>query len=405
MLTRGYSKFYNNPLEEIGMKKIGSIKHWVWWFTLIAAAIITYKTTDRLGDVVGYIQNFIGILTPFIIGFVIAFVLYAPCNKLELLIKRSKRKWVHRPARAFSLIIGYLGFFAVLAGFLVLLLPALYNAIASFFSNLPTYYADVSERLAEMSAKGGLFEQLGITETVNSAYTAVYNFLMSFANTNTLMTVFRGLFSVTSSLFDVIMAVIISVYMLSQREALLGAVRSLLSSVMSTKVLKTCGYYARKTASIFYSYLYGTTVDVVVVAILMIIGLSIFGLPNAVLLGCLIGLMNYIPYFGAIIGGAGATLIALITHNFYTAIGVLVYVVVMQQIDGNIIQPRIVGSSVGIRPLYVLLAITVGGGLFGFWGMLIGVPVIAVIRMLLCDFIAYRRTVKAEQQATSDTQE
>lgn len=378
------------------MKKTGTFKNWIWWFLLITAVIVVYKATDNLGDILGFFKEITGILTPFIIGFVIAFILYAPCNKLELFIKRSKSKLLCRCARVLSLVVGYLVFFAIIAGVLVLLLPALYNAITSLISNLPTYYANITERLAAYSAEGGLFEQLGILDTVNAAYTAGYNFLMSFANTDTIMTVFRGVFSVTSSLFDIIMAVIISIYMLSQREALLRALKALLSSVMSDKVLKATSGYAHKTAAIFYNYLYGTSVDVVIVAVLMVIGLTLFGLPNSVLLGCLIGLMNYIPYFGAIIGGAGAVLIALLTHNIYTAIAVLIFVVVTQQVDGNIIQPRIVGFSVGIRPLYVLLAITVGGGLFGFWGMLIGVPVVAVIRMLLCDFIAYRRKRKAE---------
>lgn len=382
------------------MKKSSTSKGWIWWFSLIAAGILVFKTANSVNGILGFFKEIVGILTPFIIGFVIAFLLYAPCNKLELFIKRSKRKWIRRCARVTSLIVCYLGFFAILAGLLVLLLPALYNAIMSLVNNLPTYYADVTDRIAAYSAEGGLFEQLGISEAVSGAYEALYNFLMSYANADTLMTAFRGIVTVTTSFFDVIMAFIISVYMLSQREALLRAVKQIFSTFMSDTVLNTCAGYAHKTASIFYNYLYGTSVDVVVVAILMIIGFSLFGLPHAVLLGCIVGIMNYIPYFGAIFGGVGAVLIALFTKNIYCAIGVLVYVVVMQQIDGNIIQPRIVGGTVGIRPLYVLLAITVGGGLFGFWGMLIGVPVIAVIRMLLCDFIAFRKRQREAKKAT-----
>lgn len=383
------------------MKKDNAVGRWLWWLSLAAAAVLIYKIADNFAGVTANIHSFISIFTPFIIGFVITFILYAPCNKLELLIKKSKFKFVQRSARVVSITVCYILFLALIAGILVLLLPALYDGISSFIKSLPTYYADVSEWISVCTAEGGVFDRLGLSETVTNAYNTIYEKLLSLANPGVLLTAFTGMFkgimSVTSSLFDVLMAFIVSIYMLSQRESLLRAVKSLLGAVVSDKVLVACTQYTHKTASIFYRYLYGTSVDVIVVAVLMVIGLSLFRLPQSVLLGCMIGLMNFIPYFGAITGGAVAVLIALLTQNIYSAIGVLIYVVVIQQVDGNIIQPRIVGSSMGLRPIYVLLGITVGGGLFGFLGMLIGVPAIAVVKMLLTDFIAYRKRVKAEK--------
>jgi len=121
------------------------------------------------------------------------------------------------------------------------------------------------------------------------------------------------------------------------------------------------------------------------------IGLLIFRVPYAVLLGLLLGLLNMIPYFGAIIGGIGVVLVTLLAKNLYAAIGVAIFIVVVQQIDANIIQPRVVGGSVGLRPIYVLLAITLFGGLFGFWGIFLGVPLMAVVQMFVKDAIARRR--------------
>ena len=157
--------------------------------------------------------------------------------------------------------------------------------------------------------------------------------------------------------------------------------------------------YAHRTAAIFYSYLYGAAVDACIVATLMVVGLSLFRLPRSVLLGCFVGIMNLIPYFGAIISGALVILVALLTKNIYTAIGVAVYILVIQQLDGNIIQPKIIGQSVGVRPIYVLLAITLGGGLFGFWGILLSVPSMAVIQMLVGDFIDYRNRKKMKNES------
>lgn len=378
------------------MKKSNTVTRWIWWASLIIVGILVYRAVGNFSGFTAGISAFIGIFTPFIIGFIITFLLYAPCNRLEKALRRVKNKAVQVSARYVSVGVVYILFLAVVAGILVLLLPALYNGILSLIKNMPTYYAQVMDWLETYTAEGRFLDRLGLTETVNSLYQTAYEKLMSLANTDTLLTAFQGLVSVTSSVVDVVMALIVSVYMLAQRDALLRVAKSLFAAVCSEKTVKTLSLYAHKSASIFYNYLYGALVDAVVVAVLMVIGLSLFRLPQAVLIGCLIGLLNFIPYFGAIIGGMVAVLVALVSQNIYSAIGVLIYVVVIQQLDANILQPKIVSSAVGMRAIYVLFAITVGGGLFGFWGMLISVPMMAILKMLVQDFIAYRKRKKAE---------
>ncbi len=378
------------------MERKSGWNRWIWWFSLIGASVLLFASAGSDKGVWAGIMDFVGIFTPFIIAFVITFLLYAPCNKLELAIKRSKFAFVRRAARPTAMIVCYVAFFAILSGVVMLLLPALYDAVASFIKNLPVYYADISERLQTLLNENEFLQRYNLDETIRNIYEQAYAWLLSFANTDVLLSAFRGIITVTSSLVDVIMALIVSVYMLAEREALLGAVKKLLSAIFNDKQLALCGNYAHSTAIIFYKYLYGALVDAVVVSVIMAVGLSIFGLPKAVLLGCMIGILNFIPYFGAIFGCMIAIVVALFTKNIYTAIGVAVYVVVMQQLDGNVLQPKIVGSSVGMRPIYVLLAITIGGGLFGFWGILVSVPVLAVVKMLLTDFIAYRKAKRQE---------
>lgn len=373
------------------LKKSNPVSRWFWWFSLIAASILLFNTSKGEQGFFAAVGSFVGILTPFIIAFIITFLLHAPCNLLEKWIKKGKAKFWQKAARPIAVAVCFITFIALLAGVVGLLVPSLYNACASLIKNLPTYYAQANGWLDAALAEGGLLARFNMADTVKGLYEELYAWVLSLANTNTLVSAFKGVMSVTSSLFDVIMALIISVYMLGSRESLLGAVKSLVGAAFGDKVLKTCSLYAHKTAAIFYNYLYGALIDAVVVAVIMSVGFALFGLPKAVLLGCLVGLLNFIPYFGAIIGGCIAVVVALFSGNIYTAIGVLVYVVVMQQLDGNILQPKIVGSTVGMRAIYVLLAITVGGGLFGFGGMLISVPVLAVIKMLLTDFIAYRK--------------
>lgn len=130
------------------------------------------------------------------------------------------------------------------------------------------------------------------------------------------------------------------------------------------------------------------------------VGLLIFRVPYAVLLGMALGLMNMIPYFGAIIGGFGVALITLLTTNIYTALGVAIYIVVVQQIDGNIIQPRVVGDSVGLRPFYVLLSVTLFGGLLGFWGVLLAPPLMAIVQLIVREL-----TIRRKKKLAAETDE
>ena len=324
------------------MKDKGAVKRWLWWLSLIAAAILIYRISFDVSGVLRGIGSFISIFTPFIIGFAITFLLYAPCNRLELRLKRSRFAFFRKGARGISLVVCYAVFFAIIAGLLTLLLPALYSGISSFITSLPDYYADLSARLAELTKEGGFLSRFDLSDNLKSIYDSAYNMLLSLASTENMLTVVRSAMSVTSTVLSIIMAVIVSIYMLLQREALLSAIKRLLDATIGSKAMRFLTDYAHRTAAIFYSYLYGAAVDACIVAVLMVVGLSLFRLPRSVLLGCFIGFMNLIPYFGAIISGALVILVALLTKNIYTAIGVAVYILVIQQLDGNIIQPKII---------------------------------------------------------------
>ena len=158
-------------------------------------------------------------------------------------------------------------------------------------------------------------------------------------------------------------------------------------------------------AGFFSNYFYGTLLDALCVGVVISIGLALFRVPFAPLLGMLVGLMNIIPYFGAIIGGLGVAVITMLSTNIYTAIGVAIYLVVVQQLDGNIIQSRLVGHSVGLRPIYVLLSVTLFGGLFGFWGIVFAPPLMAIIQMFVRDATIARKARAAAAETPNSTNE
>lgn len=375
------------------MKINKNLGQWLGLFLLGVALIVVYKVFDNLAAIGGVFGTFASILTPFIVGFAIAFLLYGPVKWLDGLLRRAKWKWVQRIARPTAVFAVYVLALALLALVVYAAIPALIKALTDFIDKLPAYYNKVMALVSTYTAEGGLLEGFDLESKVQELYAMLQRFL----TVDRVITYLGSVVRFASSLLDVLMAFIVSVYMLLSKEALVRAVKSVSGLVFKPRTMEFFSVYLGKTAKIFYNYFYSQAIDALVVGVLATIGFLLARMPYAPVLGMMLGLMNMIPYFGALIGGAVCVLVALLSGNFYGALFVAVYILVMQQVDANIIQPRIVGQTVGLRPIYVLLGITIGGGLYGFWGIFLGVPVMAVIQMLLTDYIAVRNA-KAETE-------
>jgi len=370
------------------MDKKTSLRRWLWYFSIPAAAVLLYKLSDNLPQAVDLVGTLIGILTPFVVGFVLAFFLYAPSRWLEERFLRLKGKAWKKLARPLSLVAVYAALLGALALLVSAIIPLLTSSVSGLASSLPQY---VESAIAELSDPDGLLGRFGLADKMAEIYQYLLGALQQLLTTENILTAIKGVGNVAASVLDLVIAFIVSVYMLSSREHLLRELRAVCGLFIRPRLRHRLGDYAGKTARIFANYFYGAFLDALLVGVVVTIGLWIFGVPYAALLGMSIGLMNMIPYFGAVIGGVGVALITLLTTNIYTAIAVIIYVVVVQQVDGNIIQPRVVGGTVGLRPVYVLLGITLFGGIFGFWGIFLGVPLMAVIQMLVKDAIAYKK--------------
>lgn len=362
------------------------------------ALIVVYKMFDSLAEIGGMFGKLFSILTPFVVGFVLAFLLYMPAKKIEKLFLRGKGKAWKKIARPVSVAIVYLLALGILALIIYLAIPALVRALVDFVGEVPTYYNNVMAFIQEYSAPGSLLESFDVEGKIKELYT----FVQSQLTVDRILSYVQSVVSFTSSLVDVLMAFVVSIYMLLGREYLFRAVRAVSGLFMKEKTITFVSGYLHKISKIFYNYVYSQLLDALVVGVLATIGFLLARMPNAPALGIMLGVMNMVPYFGALIGGVICVLIALLSGNFYGALFVAAYILVMQQIDANIIQPRIVGETVGLKPIYVLLGITVCGGLLGFWGILLGAPVMAVVQLLLTDYIAARKTAKSKTWTLPD---
>lgn len=373
------------------MGKIQNGRKWLWCFSLGAALIILFKLSGSLSGIWNVLGMLLGILTPFVLGFFLAFLLYGPSHWLEQRLAKCKGKLWPRLARPVSLVIVYLLLLGVLTAIISLVIPRLITSLSGLVMALPGYIDTAQDRLMALVDSNGPLGRFDLAGRLEVIYQAVLDIVTRLISTENVMNAVKGVVNVTSSVLDVVISVMVSVYMLSGREHLIRECKAVLGLFLNPQRLSVLGSYSRRTATIFYGYFYGVFLDSMVVGVVVTIGLLIFRVPYAVLLGMILGLMNMIPYFGALLGGLGIVFITLLSRNIYAAIGVAIFIIVVQQIDGNVIQPRVVGNSVGLRPIYVLLSITLFGGLFGFWGIFLAVPLMAVVQMLVKDAIAWKK--------------
>ncbi len=384
------------------MDRKQAIRKWLWYFSIPAAAVLLYKIYDNFGEAMGLIGKLIEILSPFVGGFILAFFLQGPSRWLENRFARMKGKAWPRLARPLSLVVVYLLLFGLLALVVYLVVPVLTSSLTDLVGALPGYLATAQKSLQEFIGNNGALADLHLEDKLAEVYQGLLTALTKLLTTENILTALRGVGNVASSLINVVIAFVVSVYMLAGREHLSAALSNFLGLFIKAPALATIRHYTLRSGTIFHKYFYGALLDALAVGVVVSIGLLIFRVPYAVLLGMMLGLMNMIPYFGAIIGSVGIALITLLTTNLYTAIGVVIYVVVVQQIDANIIQPRVVGDSVGLRPFYVLLSITLFGGLFGFWGIFLAPPLMAIIQMFVRDASAKRKQVAAPKSESEE---
>lgn len=369
-------------------QKHTQLSMWITAFIFIAAVILFKEIVSTLPQIVLGLGKLLSILSPFIIGFIIAFLLYVPCKKFEGLYKKIKKPlFFAKHARGLSIITIYIICVAVLVVLLALIIPWLVKSLIGIYDNRDVYYDRIVALITSYcDADGKIF---GIDPKPFYEKLNPQDWLTNI-DRDQLMRVAGGVYKFGTALVDVVLAIFSSIYMLASRESVLRSIGKFFTLFTSRKNVKNSYNYLCKISGIFYSYIYSALIDALVVAVSCTVAFLIIGVDYAPLFGFLVGVANLIPYFGAIIAGVAVSAFTLATDGFVTALIVAIVVVVIQQIDCNILQPRIVGHTVGIPPLLTLIAITVGGGLLGFGGIIIGVPIAASIQMIVGDIIEYR---------------
>lgn len=377
------------------MKEIRkNFSKWMYWFILAVAIIIVYKFFDNFTAISESIGGFLGIIKPFLFGILIAYLLYIPASKIEKNIEKSKSKFIKNKARGISVLITF-----VLAIILILvlvncILPIVTESVIELMNNFQMYWNTAVNKLSSLP-EDSILKNDKVTEAIQSLGNSLQEIdFKQYINPERLTTYVKSVLGVATGIFDMFVTIIVSIYILLERAHIIKFFKRLGYAILDKKVCKKVAEYFNSTNKIFFKFISSQLLDAVIVGILVTIAMSIIGVRYAILLGFMIGLFNVIPYFGAIVAVAISILITLITGGISQTIIMAIAVIVLQQIDSNIINPKIIGNSLEMSPLLVIFSVTVGGAYFGVLGMFLAVPVAAVLKILINDYIDYRNSKK-----------
>ena len=351
-------------------------------FGAISLSIIFFFLIYRFDGFGDAISTLTGILMPFIYGAVIAYLLKPVCNTIEAFLRRfipeKMKGLINALSVTFTILFGLLLVYALF----MMIVPQLITSVTTLYY---TAQANITKFMYWANHLEFIEKNEQIMELLNSAYAALNTNLDTWIK-NTLLPSMQnilsgaalGVLNVVVVLKNLVIGIIVAVYMLASRKRFVQQGKMVLYSVVKPRWASLITEEVKYADRMFGGFINGKILDSAIIGLLCYIGCLIFKFPSALLVSVIIGVTNVIPFFGPFIGAIPATLLILI-QNPIKALWFVLFVLVLQQLDGNIIGPKILGNTTGLSSFWVLFAILLFGGLWGFAGMIVGVPLFAVI--------------------------
>ena len=384
----------------IGGKCIEEIKQgWkkrISWLLIALTVVIVYKMLDNFSNVTEWFGTFFRILKPFFAGLLISYILFMPCKKIENALSKSKLKFVKNKARGLSVIATYIIFVLIMVIIINCIFPVLKESVVELVSNIPGYYETLVNKYKELPEDSVLKSDVIKDKMTELSNIDMKQFLS--INNEKIIEYVKNIINIFSGIFDVFVSIIVSVYILLQRTAIMKFLRRFARAIFKKNTYEAVNKYFTKANEVFFTFISSQLLDAVIVGILTTVAMLIIKVKYAPLIGFTIGLFNMIPYIGAIVAVGIGILITFITGGLGKAIAMAIVVIILQQIDANIINPKIIGVSLEVSPLLVIFSVTVGGAYFGILGMFLGVPIAVVIKTVLNDWIDNKNKFRDEQE-------
>lgn len=354
---------------------------------VVCAGILLYLGLTHIPQVRRVIGGFLNVLSPFIAGFVIAYLLNSPVDFFrEKVFSRSKRQ------RGLAVLTVYALAVVIMLLLLRLVLPQVMDSLLQLVANLTVYLGNLNRLVQE------LFRWLHLEGAESTELLDQYNALIRDLTSPESIKRFTDLITtsvpqilnvslsvgngVVNGIVDGLTALITSLYMLLGKKRLIHQLKKLVYATFPAKGVTRILSVSSQANTIFSGFINGKLLDSAIIGVLCFLLCTIFRIPYAVLVSVVVGVTNVIPFFGPFIGAIPCLMILVIV-NPWSALRFGILIIALQQFDGNILGPKILGDSTGLSAIWVLVAIMIGGGLFGFLGMLLGVPTFAVLYSLV----------------------
>ena len=335
------------------------------------------------------LASLLHILSPFVWGLVICYLLtpfmrlvekklFKPLSKK--LYKNSKRSDGSRFARGMSVLLSELFLLAILTALVCLIIPQLYSSLQNMVANSPMYIETASRWITQLLEDFPEIEHY-VSQTLGQVNDSLMKWIQNTVLPelgNLISNVTSGVYYAIMGIYNLVIGIIVSVYVLSNLEQFGASAKRVLYSVFSVDMAKKILEGLEFTDRTFMGFINGKLLDSAIIGLICYIVCSILRMPYALLVSVIVGVTNIIPFFGPFIGAVPSSIIILLVNPVKCLI-FIAFIILLQQLDGNIIGPKILGSSVGINGFWVMFSIILGAGLFGFWGMLLGVPVFVII--------------------------
>ena len=355
---------------------------------VVVIGVFTFFVLQNFSAVWAKVVRVLSIFSPFFIGFIFAYLLNAPVNFFENKVFKFLGRGRMRAGlkRGISILLTLICVFIVLGLLAFLFIPQLIDSIMVLTQNIKTYTDNLMTMahnlLLNLNIDPAIMDDLTLSS--EGIIKSISDFLIDSGPA-----IISLLGSFTTGLTSVLVGIVISVYLLFGKENYARQIKKLLyahfSRVKVDRTLEIAGMSDRT----FIGFLSGKLLDSLIIGVLSFIGCWLLRMPYPLLISVIIGVTNILPFFGPIIGAVPSVFIVLIADPG-KAIWLLVFIIALQQFDGNILGPKILGDTTGLPAIWVLFSIIIGGGLFGFWGMLLGVPVFAVLYTLFRAYLDNR---------------
>lgn len=355
-------------------------------FLVIAASIAFYFALLRLTNLSNVISKIVSVLMPVIYGCVIAYLLNPIVKKTDKYLfpvlnkKLKKEEGARKLTRAIGVFASLLFLIMLIVVLCNLLIPELYFSIRNMIFTLPGQLNDLVVKINEMTTGNSTtsaFLKTAVQEGTQMLETWLRTDLL--AKTNELMSNLTvGVINVINTVFDILIGMIVSIYILFSKEKFASQCKKSIYAIFNPDHANMILHFTTKSNEIFGGFIIGKIIDSAIIGVLCFFGLSILDMPYVVLISVIVGVTNVIPFFGPYIGAVPSAILIILSDPM-KGLYFIIFILVLQQFDGNILGPKILGNSTGLTAFWVIVAILLGGGLFGFVGMVMGVPTFAVL--------------------------